>query len=98
MGSVKPPGMRSGDSVRLKFLYPGGAVEIVDATWIAVAGLGVEGAEATSPWVVIDYQGRRMWKPLGYLVQAEVLEEGDDSAASPGRVPARRSEDLGYHR
>ncbi len=98
MGSAKPTTLRPGDSVRLKFLYPGGAVEIVDCTWIAVVGLGVDGSETTSPWVVIDCDRRRIWKPLGYLVQAEILEEGQDSAAPPDRVPARPSGDLGYHR
>ncbi len=73
-------------------------MEIVDCTWIAVVGLGVDGSETTSPWVVIDFQGRRVWKPLGYLVQAEILEEGRDPAVLPDRVPERPSGDLGYHR
>ena len=97
-GFANPPALRPGDAVRLKFLYPGGAVEIVDCTWIAVTGLGVEGSETANPWVVIDFEGRRIWKPLGYLVQAELLEESQDEALPSGRAAARPSGDLGYHR
>ncbi len=97
-GPSKPPALRAGDSVRLKFLYPGGAVEIVDCTWIAVVALGADGSDATSPWVVIEFEDRRIWKPLGCLVQVEVLEEGHDSGAAPDRVPPQPTRDLGYHR
>lgn len=84
--------------MRLKFLYPGGAVEILDCTWLALVALGADGTEATSPWVVIEFEGRRIWKPLGYLVQAELLGDGHEPVASSDRGPSRAREDLGYHR
>lgn len=84
--------------MRLKFMYPGGAVEILDCKWVAIVGLGVEGSETTSPWVVIEFEGRKIWKPLAYLVQAEVLAEHEQVSVAPGRIPARPREDLGYHR
>lgn len=94
---ARPPALRAGDGVRLKFLYPGGTVEIVDCRWIAIMGLGANGSEALSQWVVIDFEGREIWKPLGYLVQAELLEGNRDSAADMDPVSARAAGDLGYH-
>ncbi len=94
---ARPPALRAGDGVRLKFLYPGGTVEIVDCRWIAIMGLGANGSEALSQWVVIDFEGREIWKPLCYLVQAEVLEENRNPAADTGPVSARPAGDLGYH-
>ncbi len=94
---ARPPALRAGDGVRLKFLYPGGTVEIVDCRWIALMGLGANGSEALSQWVVIDFEGREIWKPLGYLVQAELLEENRDPAVEADPVSARVASDLGYH-
>jgi hypothetical protein len=97
-GSADPPALRAGDGVRLKFLYPGGAVEIIDCRWIAVVGLGPNGFEATSHWVVIDFNGREIWKPLGYLAQAELLQGNPEPAMrSDGTFPGA-SEDIRYHR
>ena len=97
-GFRQPPTLRAGDGVRLKFVYPGGAVEILDCTWIALVGLGATGSEALSQWVVIEFRGRKIWKPLGHLVQAEVLEDNDAPVApTNGGIP-RTTEDLGYLR
>lgn len=90
--------MQPGDGVRLKFLYPGGAVEIVDCRWIAVMGLGATGSEALSQWVVIEFEGREIWKPLGYLVQAEVLEENREPATHAQEIFTGETGDLRYHR
>ena len=95
---TRPPTLGPGDAVRLKFLYPGGTVEILDCTWTALVGLGADGSETLSPWVVIDFEGRQIWKPLAYLVQAELLEAHGESATPMDRVPARPSGDFGYHR
>lgn len=95
---ARPPALRAGDRVRLKFLYPGGTVEIVDCRWIAIMGLGANGSEALSQWVVIEFEGREIWKPLGYLVQAEVLEENREPATHTQETFAREAADLGYHR
>ena len=97
-GSAKPPSLQSGDDVRLKFLYPGGAVEILDCTWIAVVGLGANGLESLSQWVVIECEGREIWKPLAYLAQAEVLQENREPATHAQEKFAREVGDLGYHR
>lgn len=96
--SAKSPMLHEGDGVRLKFLYPGGQVEILDCTWIAIVGLGPNGQEAQSQWVVIDFQGRHIWKPLGYLVQAEVIEENHHPTFRPEETYGKATEDLGYHR
>ena len=97
-GFRQPPTLRTGDGVRLKFVYPGGAVEILDCTWIAVVGLGANGSEALSQWVVVGFQGRKIWKSLGYLVQAEVLEDNNAPVVpTNGGIP-KATEDLGYHR
>lgn len=93
-----PPTLQAGDGVRLKFLYPGGTVEILDCTWIAIVGLGANGSEALSQWVVIDFEGREIWKPLGYLVQAEVLEGNEEPSTRPERAVPGGTGDLGYHR
>lgn len=97
-GSAQPPTLRAGDGVRLKFLYPGGTVEILDCTWIAIVGLGASGSELLSPWVVIDFEGREIWKPLSYLVQAEILEENPAPSAHPDEGVPRASGEFGYHR
>jgi len=97
-GSAKPPSLQSGDDVRLKFLYPGGAVEILDCTWIAVVGLGANGLESLSQWVVIECEGREIWKPLAYLAQADVLQENRQPATHAQEKFAREVGDLGYHR
>ena len=95
---ARPPALRAGDRVRLKFLYPGGAVEIVDCRWTAIMGLGANGSEVQSQWVVIDFEGREIWKPLGYLVQAELLEENRDPATHTQDTFAQGAADFGYHR
>lgn len=95
---TRPPTLGPGDAVRLKFLYPGGAVEILDCTWTALVGLSADGAETVSTWVVIDFEGRQIWKPLAYLVQAELLEPHRESATPADRMAARPSGDFGYHR
>ena len=72
-------------------------MEILDCNWIAIVGLGAGGSEALSQWVVIDFEGREIWKPLGYLVQAEILEESQEPSPHPdGGVP-KSTGDLGYH-
>ena len=97
-GPARPPSLEPGDGVRLKFLYPGGAVEILDCTWIAVVGLGANGSEALSQWVVIEHEGREIWKPLAYLAQAEVLQENREPAThAPEKFPGEAG-DLAYHR
>jgi hypothetical protein len=97
-GSAHPPSLEPGDSVRLKFLYPGSAVEILDCTWIAVVGLGANGSEALSQWVVIELEGREIWKPLAYLAQAEVLQENPEPATHAQEVFGPGAGDLAYHR
>ncbi len=84
--------------MRLKFLYPGGSVEVLDCGWVAIVGLGANDSEALSQWVVIDFEGREIWKPLGYLVQAEVLEERREALAGPDMGAPKPSGELGYHR
>jgi hypothetical protein len=97
-GSARPPSLQAGDDVRLKFLYPGGAVEILDCSWVAIVGLGANGSEALSQWVVIEVEGREIWKPLAYLAQAEVLQENREPATHARERFAREVGDLGYHR
>ncbi len=82
----------------MKFLYPGGQLEIIDCTWIAIVPLGASGNDVQSPWIVLRFEGREIWKPLGYLVQAEVLEANPDRSSSPEELFTRATEDLGYHR
>lgn len=94
---ARPPALRAGNGVRLKFLYPGGTVEIVDCRWIAIVGLGANGSEALSQWVVIDFEGREIWKPLGYLIQVELLGESRNPEADMDPMSARATGDLGYH-
>ncbi len=98
LGPFRPPSLQGGDAVRLKFLYPGGAVEILDCVWIAIVGLGANGSEALSQWVVVDFEGRELWKPLGYLVQAEVLEVSRGPPTRRDRDLSSPTGDLGYHR
>ncbi len=73
-------------------------MEILDCTWTALVGLGADGSETLSTWVVVDFEGRQIWKPLAYLVQAELLEAHGRSATPMDRMPERPSGDLGYHR
>ncbi len=69
------PVLGPGDGVRLKFLYPKGDVEILDATWLGVRNLdSVAGGDHPS-WVVVRLGEREVWKPLSLLVQIEVLSK-----------------------
>jgi len=97
-GASVPPRIRPGDEVRLKFLYPGGAVEIIDGTWVAIVGLGANGQEAQSQWIVLRFEEREIWKPLSYLVQAEVLEANQEDIPLPDGIFPREADGLGYHR
>lgn len=83
-----------GDRVRLKFLYPNGAMELLDCTWLATANLGSPD-NPNGGWVVVTVDDRVMWKPLHHLIQLEVLEPNE-----VGRHLRRASEaDLdNYHR
>ncbi len=84
--------------MRLKFLYPNGDLEIVDCTWIAVATLAGSGHESQGQWAVIDFEGREIWKPLGCLIQVEVLQESCDPDTTAGEPTTALAGDLGYHR
>jgi len=83
----------------LKFLYPGGTVEIVDCTWVTVTSLGVTGVETPTQWVVIRFRGREIWKPLSYLVQVELLAPAPEEAAgAPSGFPGPGTEGVQYYR
>lgn len=62
-----------GDRVRLKFLYPNGALEVMDCTWITTTNLGAP-ENPNGGWVVVSADDRVMWKPLSHLIQLEVVE------------------------
>lgn len=82
-------GLTAGDQVRLKFLYPSGEVEIVDATWIGVNSLDPSGEGEGHPWVVFRAGEKTVWKPLSLLVQIEVLGKvagGEGGEANLGQV------------
>lgn len=97
LNSAKRPALREGDEVRLKFSYPGGDVEIMDCKWIAIVSLGASDRETQSQWVVVDFQGREIWKPLGCLIQAELLEENQETSVRPDETYANATESLGYY-
>ncbi len=84
--------------MRLKFLYPNGDVEILDCTWVAVATLTPNGQEAQAQWVVVHFEGREIWKPLGCLIQAEVIGQNHASDGPTEGVAALDGEEFGYHR
>lgn len=82
----------------MKFLYPGGNVEIIDCTWVTVTSLGAAGVETPTQWVVIRFQGRDIWKPLSSLVQVELLAPAPDEAAGlPSDIPSPRADDIRYY-
>lgn len=87
-----------GDEVRLKFLYPNGELEIIDCTWIALASLAVPGREPQSQWIVVQYEGREIWKPLGCLIQAELIEGGRGPPVAAQEEPIPALGELGYYR
>lgn len=83
-----------GDRVRLKFLYPNGAMEILDCTWISATNLGPP-ENPNAGWVVVSVDDRVIWKPLAHLIQLEVIE-ANEAARS---VRRGNGFDLdGYHR
>lgn len=65
-----------GDRVRLKFLYPNGAMEILDCTWISATNLGPP-ENPNAGWVVVSADDRLIWKPLAHLIQLEVIEPNE---------------------
>ncbi len=67
-----------GDRVRLKFLYPNGAVEILECLWISATTLGAP-ENPNGGWVVVSADDRVMWKPLSHLIQLEVIEANDEA-------------------
>lgn len=67
-----------GDRVRLKFLYPNGAVEILDCTWISATTLGAP-ENPNGGWVVVSAGDRVLWKPLNHLIQLEVIEANGEA-------------------
>lgn len=83
-----------GDRVRLRFLYPNGALEVMDCTWVTTTSLGAP-ENPNGGWVVVSVDDRVMWKPLSHLIQLEVL--GTDDGVRPERRPNGRGFDL-YHR
>ena len=66
-----------GDRVRLKFLYPNGAVEILECTWLAASTLGAP-ENPHAGWLVVSADDRVLWKPLSHLIQLEVLESNGE--------------------
>ncbi|HEV8595482.1 MAG TPA: hypothetical protein VGR51_08140 [Thermoplasmata archaeon] len=67
-----------GDRVRLKFLYPNGAIEVLECTWIATSSLGAP-ENPNGGWVVVSAEERVLWKPLSHLIQLEVLEVNEEA-------------------
>lgn len=84
----------AGDHVRLKFALPNGQVEILDGEWISVECLTEDGGR--KEWVVVRAQGKLLWKPLGYLVQVEVLKPNEE-ARQKLVGQKRKVEAEGYH-
>jgi len=83
-----------GDRVRLKFLYPNGAIEVLDGTWLSASTLGAP-ENPNGAWVVVSVDDRVLWKPLSHLIQLEVLEANE--VARNGRRHAGGDLDH-YHR
>ena len=77
-----------GDRVRLKFLYPNGAIEILDGTWLSATTLGAP-ENPSGGWVVVSVNDRVLWKPLSHLVQFEVVNRQafDTATGQPVGVP-----------
>ena len=67
-----------GDRVRLKFLYPNGAVEVLDCTWVSATSIGAP-ENPSGGWVVVSVDDRLLWKPLSHLIQLEVLEPNEEA-------------------
>lgn len=82
-----------GDRVRLKFLYPNGAVEHLECLWIAATTLGAP-ENPNGGWVVVSADDRVLWKPLSHLIELEVIEPNDEA-----RQPRRpNGTDFGHYR
>jgi hypothetical protein len=82
-----------GDRVRLQLLYPNGAREVLEATWIAATSLGPP-EHPNAGWVVVSADEKVIWKPLLHLIQIEVIETNEEA-----RLTRRGGGDLDdYHR
>lgn len=83
-----------GDRVRLKFLYPNGALEVMECTWMSATNLGAP-ENPNGAWVVLGVDDRVIMKPLSHLIELEVLEANEEA-----RTMRRAGEtDVGrYHR
>jgi hypothetical protein len=91
--SVDPATVVEGDRVRLKFLYPNGAMEVLEGTWIAATSLGAP-ENPNSGWVVVSADEKAIWKPLLHLIQLEVVEANEEA-----RLIRRNGGELDhYHR
>ncbi len=67
-----------GDLVRLKFLYPNGSIEVVEATWVAATSLGAP-ENPNGAWILVSVDDQVLWKPMAHLIQIEVLEANEAS-------------------
>ena len=74
-----------GDRVRLKFLYPNGAVEIMECTWLSASSLGAP-ENPNGAWAIVSVDDRVFWKPLSHLIQLEVLETNEEARNSRRQI------------